>query len=90
VSKVSKVLTVSLEVDQILTLWTALDSWLYESAPDDWRNDGGVLDPRLCQRDLSDEDDRAVADEVIDLIDQHDAIEKVLRVTLAAAGELPT
>lgn len=65
----------NLTADQIATLREALDSWLYESAPENYRNDGSVLDPRLdVDRDRLTLEDRGV----ISLLDEHDEIERLL------------
>ena len=76
---------VHLSAEQIATLRSALDSWLYEEAPEEYRSSGNVLDPRMMperERDGLTDDDAAVCD----LIDEHDAIERILMEAQSVAS----
>lgn len=65
---------IALTAGHLATLREALDSWLYESAPENYRNSGNVLDPRHQRAPLTLEDRG-----VVSLLQEHGEIEAVLR-----------
>lgn len=84
-----RVWLVPLDVAQIDRLIAALDSRLYEDAQNnDWPvNSGYVLDPRLDRLE-SEGPLTTMEEEICAALDEHDALERMLRAFTLADGRL--